>query len=466
MSARAAKMRNKLGHIKADREQFELKRKELEAEMNKGKHGLAEIQKGLKHHVINVTEEHHDDDGHQSKKHNKLHKNSSRGLHEMSKGSHSHANGSPPANSVSNAAAAIPTAPRISDWCYTGALDSMPPVVKEQNLYETTRLLGRGSFGEVNLAKNKEDNKLFAIKTVLCMESSDLDVALMEVKYLRLNRHACIIDVCDVFLTDKAAKVLHITMSYCEAGDLGVIISTNKKNNSNVLESQILKWMTQVSLALEFCHSNQFIHRDLKPCNVLLSEGGQYVRLGDFGLATEIKKLDAKGGAIQEAGTPLYTAPEVIKCLPYSFPVDCWSFGVMLYELISLSPPFNGNNTTELVRSIVSEDCVPPALPEHYSDELKNLCLSLLNRNHIERPAMVEILENPVFHQKVSLYIPMKEHAMVLYCSGSVLSQMDKYHNYVCDALSIGQGFPWCLSSHASRGACSKILCKIYGSAN
>merc|ERR1719223_1899685 len=130
---------------------------------------------------------------------------------------------------------------------------------------------------------------------MLCVQDRNLQEALMEVRYLRLKRHACIIDICDVFLTDKTAKVLHITMSYCEAGDLGKIIATNKKNFSNVLEAQILKWMTQVSLALEFCHSNQFIHRDLKPCNVLLMEGGQYIRLGDFGLATEIKKLDEGG---------------------------------------------------------------------------------------------------------------------------------------------------------------------------
>ena len=216
-SARAAKMRNKLGHIKADREQFEVKRKELEAEMNKGKHGLAEIQKGLKHHVINVTEgEHHEEDAHHSnKRHSKLHKTPSKGPNELGKSAH----GSP-AITQTNAAAAIPTAPRISDWCYTEPLESMPPVVKEQNLYETTRLLGRGAFGEVNLVKNKEDNKLFAIKTMLCVEQSDLQDALMEVRYLRLNRHACIIDICDVFQQEAQLECLGV--ADIEVDDAGV----------------------------------------------------------------------------------------------------------------------------------------------------------------------------------------------------------------------------------------------------
>ena len=54
----------------------------------------------------------------------------------------------------------MPTGPRVSDWCFTSSFDSMPPVVKSRELYENVRLLGRGSFGEVNLVKNVEDNKL------------------------------------------------------------------------------------------------------------------------------------------------------------------------------------------------------------------------------------------------------------------------------------------------------------------
>jgi hypothetical protein len=55
----------------------------------------------------------------------------------------------------------IPSGSRISDWCYTGSLDSAPPVVKTKDIYENVRLLGRGAFGEVNLVKNIEDNKMY-----------------------------------------------------------------------------------------------------------------------------------------------------------------------------------------------------------------------------------------------------------------------------------------------------------------
>ncbi len=70
---------------------------------------------------------------------------------------------------------------------------------------------------------------------------------------------------------------------------------------------------------------------------------------------------------------------------------------------MSLRPPFNGNNTTELVRAIVSEDFKPAPLPEHYSEELKELCFRLLDRSPITRMTMVEILRHPSFYQKVCL---------------------------------------------------------------
>lgn len=67
----------------------------------------------------------------------------------------------PSANgAVLQAQVIIPTGPRISDWCFTGAMDSAPPIVKSREMYENIRLLGRGAFGEVNLVKNVEDNKL------------------------------------------------------------------------------------------------------------------------------------------------------------------------------------------------------------------------------------------------------------------------------------------------------------------
>ena len=70
-----------------------------------------------------------------------------------------------------------------------------------------------------------------------------------------------------------------------------------------------------------------------------------------------------------QAGTPYYTAPEMIVRDPYSYPADCWSFGVIMHQLLALERPFEGSSTAELVKSILSGE-IPP-LPAHYSDDIK-----------------------------------------------------------------------------------------------
>lgn len=214
-------MRNKLGNIAKEREQFEQKRRELEQEMSKGKATLGEIKKGLKNNTIGRSDTNDEED--KSPKPAKAspvpsNGNRNRLSDAAARGGDRGAGGalSPMMSPVLSpvgpggvgglAGSVIPSGPRLSEWCWTGPLDSMPPVVKEQTLYEVTRLLGRGAFGEVNLVKNREDHKLFAVKTILCTQEAELADSLMEVRYLRLNRHACIIDICDVFLTDKPAK--------------------------------------------------------------------------------------------------------------------------------------------------------------------------------------------------------------------------------------------------------------------
>jgi len=194
----------------------------------------------------------------------------------------------------------MPSGTRVSDWCFTGSLDSVPPTVKSSNIYETTRQLGRGSFGDVSLVKNKDDNKLYADKTIFCEKEKHLTETLREVKFLRRNRHPCIIDLHDVYIISNP-RVLHIIMPYCETGDLDKMIQKHKKSKSSIPESSIIKWSLQVALALQFLHENGVLHRDLKPQNIMLTEGGELVKVCDFGLALELDKA-GESDASAEAG--------------------------------------------------------------------------------------------------------------------------------------------------------------------
>ena len=104
------------------------------------------------------------------------------------------------------------------------------------------------------------------------------------------------------------------------------------------------------------------MHRDLKSQNVFLGTG-DLIKLGDFGTARMLS--DEESFALSVVGTPFYLSPEIIKNQPYSFYSDIWSLGVLLHEMCSLKPPFNGKNIIELSQQIVKGKIVK--IPSHYS---------------------------------------------------------------------------------------------------
>eukprot|EP01031_Cornospumella_fuschlensis_P035530 gene35530-43080_t len=220
--SKVEKMRGRLASMQKDREEFERQKKELEEQMNIGRKNMDKIQKGLKNNVI-LNDPELLDAPNSAELNNTPKRMSKRDMKSfIAQGANqagmlanmgsSVSNGlnlSDGNNSALTAQIIIPGGPRISEWCFTGPLDSAPPIVKSKEMYENVRLLGRGAFGEVNLVKNIEDNKLFAIKTIFCNKDHELDGVCREIRFLRLSRHPCIIDVHDAFITTNP-RVVHI----------------------------------------------------------------------------------------------------------------------------------------------------------------------------------------------------------------------------------------------------------------
>ena len=396
-----------LASINADRDDFNKKKKELEAEMAASKNGMRRIQAGLKNNEIDQELIQSGTEHITSPANATARKNTTPLGRKPSASSPSTraplfsptAAGSAVGTGADalNPPIVIPNGARISDWVYTGAIDSMPPVVKTMDIYETVRFLGRGAFGDVNLIKNLENNILFADKAIYVEKEENMHFFLEELKFIRLHRHPCIIDVQDGFIIAQP-RVLHIIMPYGEGGDMAKYISTQKKNNSKIPESQIIKWSIQIALALHFLHESGAIHRDLKPSNVMLTEGGELIKLVDFGLAYKFKDGDYCNSAT-EVGTPYYTPPEMIEGKPYSYPSDCWSFGILLYELLTMHLPFRGKETTDLVKSILTE--ATPSLPPNFSQEIRNICYGLLNKDPNKRLGMAGLLTSSTYNPRV-----------------------------------------------------------------
>ena len=166
--------------------------------------------------------------------------------------------------------------------------------------------------------------------------------------------HPFIVNMHYAFQDDK---YLYLVMDLLSGGDLRYHISIHKKFS----EEQTRFFICGIIISLEYIHSNNIIHRDVKPENLVLDENG-YIRLTDFGIA----KINEKDNSSETSGTPGYMSPEVIKSLNHSFPVDFFALGVIGYEFMKGERPYMGNSRKEIKEQMMSRQA------EIKMEEIKN----------------------------------------------------------------------------------------------
>ena len=253
--------------------------------------------------------------------------------------------------------------------------------------YVKVEKIGEGSFGEVYIAKNMKNDKLFVCKE---MKLNGLDEPTVmqlftEVKVLQAIQHPNIVEMTESYRT-KSNKLVLI-LEYLSGGDLAEFIKN--RNGQYIPQQQIEIWILQLCLALKHSHDHKIVHRDLKTSNIFMDDMNN-LKLGDFGLAKNLigSKQNLKGFT----GTPLYLAPESISQGLCSFKSDIWSLGLIIYELCSLNNPFYCTSYPELIQRICHKE-VPP-IPSVYSMELNHFIMSLLRKKQVDRPSIREILES------------------------------------------------------------------------
>lgn len=194
---------------------------------------------------------------------------------------------------------------------------------------------------------------------------------------------------------------LCIVMDYCEGGDLWQYISQCRRSRAPIAEPQVLRWFTQMCLALKYMHEKNVLHRDIKTQNVFLAkkEGSelQCAKIADFGIAKVLK--GSHGFAQTLVGTPYYLSPEICQRQQYACPSDVWAVGCVLYELCSLKVPFEAQELNQLVDRIVRGPI--PRIQSTYSRELGDLGSELLNRDASRRPTAGSILQKPLIQNEI-----------------------------------------------------------------
>nr|CAD7432254.1 unnamed protein product [Timema monikensis] len=251
---------------------------------------------------------------------------------------------------------------------------SYPPEYQDIGLKDLLKVgtLGVGGFGRVELVQYKRDKKLtFAIKCLkkyYVVEQQQEDHAYNE-KTVMLECAECPF-IARLYRTYRDTKYIYFLMEACLGGDVFTVLQKHKKFQDNTARFMV----ACVVEALVFLHDRGFIYRDLKPENLLIDSTG-YIKMTDFGFA---KRIGTSGKTWTFAGTPEYVAPEIILNRGHDRSVDYWALGVLIYELLSGSPPFRGTDHLKtyglILKGIESVKGFPKEITKEAKGLIRKLC--------------------------------------------------------------------------------------------
>ncbi|XP_069499657.1 protein kinase C delta type isoform X2 [Ambystoma mexicanum] len=242
------------------------------------------------------------------------------------------------------------------------------------------KVLGKGSFGKVLLAELKGKHEFFAIKALkkdVVLLDDDVECTMVEKRVLALAWDNPFLT--HVYCTFQTKDHLFFVMEFLNGGDL--MFHIQDKGRFDLYRATF--YGAEILCGLQFLHTKGIIYRDLKLDNVMLDKEG-HIKIADFGMCKENVTGDNK--ATTFCGTPDYIAPEILQGLKYTFSVDWWSFGVLLYEMLIGQSPFHGDDEDELFESIRLDT---PHYPRWITKESKDILEKLFEREPTKRLGIV-----------------------------------------------------------------------------
>jgi NIMA (never in mitosis gene a)-related kinase len=266
------------------------------------------------------------------------------------------------------------------------------------NDFKIISKLGEGAYSTVYKVKRIVDNNIYALKKVKLLNLSEKEKqnSLNEVRLLASINSNYVISYKEAFFDEKDST-LGIVMEFADRGDLYQKIVEHKKSAMFFEETDIWRIFIQLVKGLKALHDLKILHRDLKSANVFLLSDGT-AKLGDL----NVSKVVRRGLGYTQTGTPYYASPEVWKDQPYDNKSDIWSLGCVLYEMITLRPPFRAQNMEGLYNKVIKGQF--NRIPDRFSNELFEIVKLLIQINTDSRPSCDEILKHPIIQKRIEYF--------------------------------------------------------------
>ena len=238
--------------------------------------------------------------------------------------------------------------------------------------YEMGETLGTGSFGRVKIAKNKKTGEYIAMKIMKKIEilkSKQADHIANEIKILSMINHPFVITFGGFTQDDRN---LYLDLELINGGEL----FTYLRGVGQFPLEQAKFYICQIICIFDYLHNKDIIYRDLKPENILIHKSG-YLKLTDFGFAKIVE-----GRTYTLCGTPEYLAPEIILNKGHGKPVDWWTTGILLYEMIAGIDPFSDDDPMMVYQKILKGKI---KFPSGFDSNAKSIIKHLLDADLTKR---------------------------------------------------------------------------------